>query len=127
METDDKFKAWAVLELFGHTRLAGLVSEAQIGGSSFVRIDVPEVAPHVETEERKKLGYSDRQGRPPFTKFYGPGAVYAISPCTEEVARAVAATIRAVPIDAFDITSLVKQYAAANRAALPDRSYEEEP
>lgn len=30
--TQTKFKEWAVLELFGHRKLAGLVSEAEIAG-----------------------------------------------------------------------------------------------
>lgn len=37
---ENKFEEWAVLELFGHQRLAGKVSEAQIGGTSFVRIEL---------------------------------------------------------------------------------------
>lgn len=32
-----------VLELFGHQRIAGYVSEYNFAGSSFVRVDVPEV------------------------------------------------------------------------------------
>jgi hypothetical protein len=52
----EAFEGWAVLELMGHRRLAGHLSEQQIGGSSFLRIDVP-------TE-------------PPATQFYSPSAVY---------------------------------------------------
>lgn len=116
MQPENKFEEWCVLELFGHQRLAGKVTEAQIGGASFVRIDVPDVP---ATQAREYV--SARPAIPGFTKFYGPGAIYAMSPTTEEVARAVAAQIHAVPIDAFDITSIVKQMAAANVAKLPAR------
>ena len=64
-----KFEEWAVLELFGHQRLAGLVSEVQLGGASFVRVDVP--------EDGKKKGWK-------LTKMYNPSAIYSIAPVTEE-------------------------------------------
>lgn len=38
----EKFEQWAIVDLFGHTRIAGKVSEQVIGGCSFVRVDVPE-------------------------------------------------------------------------------------
>lgn len=62
----DKFEQWAVVELFGHQVIAGMVSEQVIGGQGFVRVDVPAV-----------------NGSQAFTKFYGAGAIYAISPCDE--------------------------------------------
>jgi len=57
------YTSWAVVELFGHQQVAGYLSEQTIGGSTFVRVDVP--------ESRRSAGY---------TKFYGAGAVYAITP-----------------------------------------------
>ena len=42
-ETQQKLEAWAIVELFGHTRIAGHVSKFVIGGASFMRVDVPEV------------------------------------------------------------------------------------
>lgn len=122
MSEDQKFRQWGVLELFGHTRLAGEVSEAQIGGATFIRIDVPAVA------EREETNYVPRRpALPAFTKYYGPSAIYGFSPTTEEIARHVAGQIHAVPIDAFDVTSLLKQAAAANVAKLPLRTGGDEP
>jgi hypothetical protein len=37
------FDQWCIVELFGHTKIAGKVSEAQIGGQSFIRVDVPQI------------------------------------------------------------------------------------
>lgn len=61
------FEGWAILELMGHRRLAGAVSEALIAGAPFVRIDVPT--------------------SPPMTQFYSAGAIYCLTPSTEELVR----------------------------------------
>ncbi len=37
-----KFETWAILEIMGHVKLAGFVTEQTIAGSAFIRIDVPE-------------------------------------------------------------------------------------
>lgn len=82
-DSSDKFDAWAVVELFGHQRIAGRVTEATIGGCSFLRVDVP------ATEKRQA-----------YTKYFGNGAVYAMTPCDEEVGRIAAEDIErySVPI-----------------------------
>lgn len=82
MQTDDKtFETWAIVEVMGHRQFAGFVSEQPIGGASFVRVDVPAVD-------------ADGEQLPAFTKLLGAGSIYAISPCTEETARAFAARSR---------------------------------
>lgn len=43
MEGSQPFESWALVELFGHQRIAGHVTEQQIGGCQFVRVDVPEI------------------------------------------------------------------------------------
>lgn len=75
------FESWAIVEVMGHRQFAGFVSEQAIGGSSFVRADVPDVLDGSES-------------LPAFTKFLGAGSIYAITPCTEETARAFAAQSR---------------------------------
>ena len=77
---------WAILELMGHRRLGGQVSEAMIAGASFIRIDVP--------------GHGVD---PVATQFYAPGAVYCITPTTEETARAVAITNRPAPVQRWEL------------------------
>lgn len=88
----DKFESWGVVDLFGHTRLAGLVSEANIGGQAFVRVDVPAV-----------------RDRPAFTRFFGSGAIYGISVVSEEVARAVAGSVGHRPVTAYEIPDLRRE------------------
>jgi hypothetical protein len=77
-----------------------------------IQINVPEV-PAVPADP--KYEYSRAQPLiPAFTKFFSPSAIYGITPTTEESARATAIRMRAPPIDAFDITAIVKQMAADN-------------
>lgn len=78
----EKFEAWAIVEIMGHQRLAGRVSEQVIGGTAFVRVDVPAVC-----------------GLQPFTKLLGSGAIYAITIVDEETARASAAQLLHAPMD----------------------------
>lgn len=84
--TGSVFKEWAVLELMGHRRLAGEVSEATIGGVSFVRIDVPEI-----------------DGQAPFTQYYTGPAIYAITPTTEDVARKLAKAWAYQPVSKWEL------------------------
>ena len=64
------YEGWALLELFGHRVRPGYVSEVEMYGGKLLRIDIP-LADGCQVSE-----------------FYGTGAVYCMTPCTEEVARA---------------------------------------
>jgi len=81
----ESFSGYAVLELMGHRRLVGMLSEATIAGAAFIRIDL-----------------SDADGNPT-TQFYAPSAVYAITPTTEEIARRAAKTNNVAPISAWEL------------------------
>ncbi len=119
-EQQVKFETWALLELYGHARLAGLVSEQTIGGVGFIRVDVPEVqrqAMHWLDGGKHETVVETLAG---FTKFYGPGALFSITPTTEEIARAVACSIASRPIQQFDLPQLKALEA-------PSRDDEEEP
>lgn len=78
---EEKFDSWAIIELFGHSQIVGRVSEQSIGGQSFVRVDVPEV-----------------NGQPSFTRFLGNGAIYSLTPVSEEIARLAAKRVQVQPI-----------------------------
>lgn len=69
MNENETFDSFAIVELMGHQRISGRVSEQAIGGTSFIRVDVPEV-----------------DELPGFTKIFSGGAIYAITPCDEETA-----------------------------------------
>jgi hypothetical protein len=69
------FATWAVVEVMGHRSYGGFVTEQQVAGAAFVRVDVPEV-----TTQRGVAMQA-------YTKLFGAASIYCISPCTEELAR----------------------------------------
>ena len=97
-----QFEEWAVLELFGHQRLAGLVTEVQLGGASFVRVDVPGDTKKATTK---------------LTKMYNPSAIYSITPVTEETARMVAKSVSGEPVTRWDVQEMVANAKKALRPA----------
>lgn len=106
--TETKFEAFALIELFGHNRMAGKVSEQTIGGSSFIRIDVPET-----------------QRQPAFTRIINPSAVYAINPITEEVMNELAKSFNNAPIQEWDIREVVAK--AKKELGFPDQQDDDLP
>lgn len=100
METE-KFESWAIIELFGHNQIAGRCSEQNIAGANMLRVDVPET---------KKS--------PAFTRLLGHGAIYAINPVTEEIAKAWAKSLNVMPIQAWDI----REYIQKNNLELPENN-----
>ncbi|SKC78531.1 hypothetical protein SAMN05445504_2417 [Burkholderia sp. CF099] len=92
----EKFDQWAIVELMGHQRIAGRVTEQVIGGTAFVRVDVPQID---QTEGKNPI--------PGFTKLYGNGAIYAISFVDEATARLVAGQIKLQPIDNWTLERAV--------------------
>jgi hypothetical protein len=86
-QASDKFASWAILELMGHRRLGGFVSETTLAGGAFLRIDVP----------------GDVEGEVHSTQFYSPGSVYCLTPCAEAVAKIVARTSRPEPVHQWEL------------------------
>jgi hypothetical protein len=68
---------WAIVEIMGRRTRAGMISDAQLGGATLLRIEHPTVADH--------------GGEDPLTEYYAPAAVFAIRPCSHADAVAVAA------------------------------------
>ena len=86
MNDKDKFESWAIIELFGHQRIAGYVTECSIGGCSFVRVVVP------------AIGKSQ-----PITKMFGSGAIYAITLVDQDAAVMAAQEIQAEVIPTWSL------------------------
>src|SRR6266436_9913196 len=85
----ESFNRWAIVELMGHRKLAGRVSEEVIAGTALLRIDVPDVP-----------------DQPGFTTYYGPHTIYSLTPTTELLARRFACAMRTQPIAPYKIRQL---------------------
>ena len=103
-----KIELFAVVELFGHQRIAGKITEHNFGSSTFVRIDVPETP-----------------SQPGFTRLVNPTAIYAINPVTEEVMITMANNIQQKPIEAYDVRVMVDKLIALKASNEP-RNYRSE-
>jgi hypothetical protein len=80
----ETFDSWAVVELMGHVRMAGRLTEVELFGSKLARIDIP-------------------NGRGGFTtQFFTAQSVYRITPTTEELARRVTGSNQA-PIHRYEL------------------------
>lgn len=83
---DDKqgYDGWAILELMGHVRLAGRVTEESHFGTALGRIDIP-------------------SGDTFTTQYFGGASIYRLSPVSEQVARIVAAQNQPEPVHRWEL------------------------
>ena len=82
---NEKFDDWAIVELMGHRRLAGHVTEIELAGKGMLRVDIP--------------GPGDTST----TQIYSPDSLYCLTPTTEEIARAVALNSQPTPVHRFEL------------------------
>lgn len=94
-DTSEKstFDEWALVELFGHQRIVGKVTEATIAGGAFIRVDVP-------NEDGSAVL---------FTRFFGPSAVYSMSPISRDMALQLARNQSAEPVKRYELTAPPKE------------------
>lgn len=83
-ESSIPFEGWGILELMGHVRLAGRITEETHFGACLGRIDVP-----------KDNGFT--------TQYFSGGSIYRLTPTTEEIARSVAANNQPEPVHRWEL------------------------
>ena len=98
-EEEQQPALFAIVELFGHQRVAGRITQQTFGGASFVRVDVPEIDVHQRTIQAH-------------TRSFGGGAIYAINWCDEATAAIAARSIQHEPLSPYSVKSAID--------ALPD-------
>lgn len=89
---ENKLELFAIVELFGHSKLAGKITEQSVGSSTFIRVDVPET-----------------KRQPSFSRIVNPSAIYALNPVTKEVMEQMAASIEEAPLEAWDISRMTEK------------------
>lgn len=114
--SDTTEKKWAIVELFGHARVAGALSEESIGGGTFLRVDVPDVP--AGTRDLEYAGSRPMPAIPAHTKHVGAAAVYAINWVDELAARIAAANIRHVPVQTYSLRDAAEALSEDDRARL---------
>jgi hypothetical protein len=104
METKNTLNCWAVVELMGHQRIAGQVTEQSVAGVQMLKVDVPAVGEV-----------------PAYTRFLGGGAIYAINPVDEETCIGWVKSIagNASPIVSWDGKQIIDKLVEKRLAALP--------
>jgi hypothetical protein len=127
-ENQADFSGWAIVEIFGHQRYAGFVTTAAFGQAVLFRVDVPPL----EERERvtKHYGYDDDGKSIPagstvketavqgYTKYFGPGAIYGMTPCTQAVAEEAVASMQSRKVSVVTLAPLVPERAL--RASFED-------
>lgn len=91
MADTEAFEGWVILELMGHRKMSGFLKEQQIGGASFLRLDITDA-------NDVALG----------TQFYSPSAVYCITPTTEAIAKGYAARGFEGPVTRWEMAQLTE-------------------
>jgi hypothetical protein len=103
---------WAIVELMGHIKLAGKLTEEERFGSKLGRLDIP-------TAEKCTCPNADRKSADEpttpcglcqgagfvasfMTQYFGGGSVYRITVVSEEVARHVARQSAPAPVSPWD-------------------------
>lgn len=84
-EPEPELKSWALVELFGHQRIVGFLTQQTFGSGVLFRVDVPDLL---------KDGKVQRRG---FTRYFGLSAIYSITPVDEQTVRELLPQIDGTP------------------------------
>lgn len=67
------FAGYAVVEVMGHNRFVGWVTETTLAGAGVLKVEVPDVP-----------GDDYRAGQAAYTKYIPPASLYAMTPISED-------------------------------------------
>ena len=102
----EPFECWAILELMGHVRVGGKVSEEERFGVKMGRIEIPNA----------EGGFT--------TTYFGGTSVYRLTPCGEAEARAVAARSQPQPVHVWEMPRALPETPCGPATYIP---HEDEP
>lgn len=116
----ESFTTWGILELMGHVRMAGRITEEERFGAKMGRIDVPRFAVCSDCggmghgPDRADGPEPDGANKCPVcvgagftetfaTAYFGAASIYRLTACTEEAARVVAKRDNPAPIHRLEL------------------------
>jgi hypothetical protein len=97
-EQSPELKSWALVELFGHQRIVGFLSQQTFGTGVLFRVDVPDLL---------KEGKVVRNG---FTRYFGLSSIYSITPISEQMVRELLPTCDGTPARPMSLRSYGNDY-----------------
>lgn len=118
-DSQPAFEGWAILELMGHRRLGGYVTEVELAGHGMLRLDVPEHPwqdgctcgseqpgsvdheQHTHVCQMFREEGDDRILDVHATQFYSPSSLYCLTPTTERMARSIRS--RPTPVQQWEL------------------------
>lgn len=108
---------WAVVELMGHARIAGAITQQVYGGAQLVRVDVPEVT----VTEHDWVGdqrVATTRKIPAHTRSFGAAAIYSINWCDELAATVAAHSIKHELVKPYSLRSALQALPEAEQQRL---------
>lgn len=133
---ESSVEVWAIVELMGHVRLAGRLSEEEKFGAKMGRLDIPaDVACTIcggsgngqfnsgpnPTDDPCAACLGGGQVPGFVTQLFGGGSVYRITIVSEAVARHAAKSTRPEPVQAWDFPKqLTAKAVSSEMAQMPD-------
>lgn len=83
---------WAIVELMGHRRLGGMVTEVERFGTKMLRIDIPPAEEDGQT----------------LTQFYSGSSLYGLTIVDEETARGIARANQQRPVEPWSARRMLQ-------------------
>lgn len=83
--SEERFESWAIIELLGHRRVAGRVTEEERFGCKLGRVDIP----------GPDGSFS--------TMYFNGQSIYCLTPTTEEIARQAAQRSQHAPVHRWEL------------------------
>lgn len=101
---------WMILELLGHRKLAGFVTEVQRYGTALIQVEV----------------YRGDEEAPTLVQRYSPSALFGETPCAEAVARRFAAGSSYRPVTAWELERALPSYDGPDDEEIEEAEFSEE-
>lgn len=104
------YEGWAIIEQYGHRRLAGYVRPVSMYGADMARVDIPQV-----------------DDQPARTQYIGGSSIYGLHPCDEAIALVAAKTMPEPPVSRWELRAALPAPASDGWIEVPPERDDEDP